>query len=171
MIVAPNSPRLRANESSAPVTMPGSASGSVIDANTQAREPPSVRATVSSRRSIAAIDRRIARTISGKPMIAAASAAPVQRNANTMPNQSASHAPSTPLVAEEQQQGEADDDRRQHQRQMDERIEQRLAGKIGAREHVGEENRRRQAAGDADQRHLQAQDDDAEFDAARHDVR
>ena len=61
-------------------------SGSVIDANTHNREPPSVRAATSSRGSIAAIDSRIARTINGKPMIADASAAPVQRNAKTMPN-------------------------------------------------------------------------------------
>ena len=86
VIVAPNSPRPRANDNSEPVMIPGSASGSVIDANTHSREPPSVRAAISSRGSIAAIDNRIARTISGKPMIADASAAPVQRNAKTIPN-------------------------------------------------------------------------------------
>ena len=42
---------------------------------------------------MASIDSRIARTISGKPMRAEASAAPVQRNANTMPNHSSSDAP------------------------------------------------------------------------------
>jgi hypothetical protein len=103
----------------------------VIDPNTQARDPPSVRATVSSRRSIAAIDRRIART-------------------------------------EEQQQGESDDDRRQDQRQVNDRVEQRLTRKIGAREHVGEEDRRREAASDADQRHLETEQDNAEFGRVRH---
>ena len=41
-------------------------------------------------------DSRIARTMSGNPMIAAANAAPVQRNANTMPNQLSSQAPIGP---------------------------------------------------------------------------
>ena len=54
---------------------------------------------------------------------------------------------------------------------MNERIEQGLAGEIGARENVGKEDRRRKAAGDANQRHLQAQDDDPQFDATRHDAR
>ena len=40
---------------------------------------------------------RIARTINGKPITAHASAAPVQRNENTMPKYSSSGAPSAPL--------------------------------------------------------------------------
>ena len=85
VMVAPNSPRLRAKESSAPVMIPGSASGSVTVRKTPARPAPSVLAAASSRRSIVSNESRIARTISGKPMMPAASAAPVQRNATTMP--------------------------------------------------------------------------------------
>ena len=47
---------------------------------------------------MASIDRRIARTISGKPMMAEASAAPVHRNANTMPNHSFSQLPIGPRL-------------------------------------------------------------------------
>ena len=47
---------------------------------------------------MASIDSRIARTISGKPMIADASAAPVQRNANTIPNHSLSRLPIGPRL-------------------------------------------------------------------------
>src|SRR4029453_4635721 len=46
----------------------------------------------------ASIDRRIARTISGKPMIADASAAPVHRNAKTIPNHSLSRLPMGPRL-------------------------------------------------------------------------
>ena len=45
---------------------------------------------------MASIDSRIARTINGKAMTAAARAAPVQRKAKTMPNQSCSAAPIGP---------------------------------------------------------------------------
>src|SRR5579862_1744031 len=98
VIVAPNSPNPRAKDNSIPVTMPGSASGSDTVAKTNSADPPSVRPATSRRRSIDANDRRIARTISGKPMIADASAAPVQRNANTMPNQRSRKPPIGPCV-------------------------------------------------------------------------
>src|SRR5690348_6964577 len=98
VIVAPNSPSPRANDSNVPVTMPGSASGSVIEKSTQSRDAPSVRAATSSLRSIASIDRRIARTISGKPMTADASAAPVHRNASTTPNHRSSQLPIGPCL-------------------------------------------------------------------------
>ncbi len=62
------------------------------------RDAPSVRAAPSSRRSTASTDSRIARTISGKAMIAAASAAPVQRNMKVRPSQSAKKRPAGPLV-------------------------------------------------------------------------
>ena len=84
-MVAPNSPSARAKASIMPAMMPGSASGSVTVRNSQAGLAPSVAAASSSRRSIASIDRRIARTISGNAMMPQASAAPVQRNENTMP--------------------------------------------------------------------------------------
>ena len=55
-------------------------------ANTQSGLAPRVPAALSSRVSTASIERRMARTISGKPITAQASAAPVQRKAKTMPN-------------------------------------------------------------------------------------
>jgi hypothetical protein len=90
VIVAPNSPSARAKARSAPVITPAMASGSVTVKNTRVRLAPSVRAASSSRGSTDSIARRTARTSSGKPMIAAASAAPVQRKANTIPRGSSS---------------------------------------------------------------------------------
>ena len=68
-----------------PAMMPGSASGSVTVTKVQIRLAPSVAAASSSRRSMASIDSRIARTINGNAITPQASAAPVQRNENTMP--------------------------------------------------------------------------------------
>jgi hypothetical protein len=68
--------------------MPGRISGRVTVRKTQTGLAPSVPAAASSLRSTASMESRIARTISGKPMIAQASAAPVQRKERTMPNQS-----------------------------------------------------------------------------------
>ena len=81
-----------------PAMMPGSASGSVTVANTQSGLAPSVAAAASSLRSTASIDSLMARTISGKPMTAQASAAPVQRNEKTMPKCSARNAPIGPRL-------------------------------------------------------------------------
>ena len=96
-MVAPNSPSALAKHSTMPAIRPGSASGSVTVANTQKRLAPSVAAASSSLRSIASIASRIGRTSSGKPMTPQASAAPVQRNENTMPKYSARNAPIGPL--------------------------------------------------------------------------
>ncbi len=85
VIVAPNSPIALAKARIAPVTIPGRISGSVTVTKIQGRDAPSVAAACSSFGSTASIDSRIARTISGKAMIAAASAAPVQRKAKTIP--------------------------------------------------------------------------------------
>ena len=68
-----------------PAMMPGAISGSVMVRKTQAGFAPSVLAASSSRLSTLSMESLIARTISGKPMIAQASAAPVQRNDKTMP--------------------------------------------------------------------------------------
>jgi len=59
-------------------------------------EAPSVPAASSSLGSTASIASRIARTISGKAITAAASAAPVQRKAKVKPNQSQRVAPTQP---------------------------------------------------------------------------
>jgi hypothetical protein len=86
----------RAKERMAPAMMPGAINGKVTVANTKSGLAPSVLAACSSLRSTAAAESCIARTIKGKPMMAQASAAPVQRNANTMPKVSASHRPIGP---------------------------------------------------------------------------
>lgn len=88
VIVAPNSPMLRAKDRIIPAMMPGSVRGSVITTKTHAGPAPRDAAASSRRRSTASIKRRIARTISGKPITAHASAAPVQRKAKTMPKYS-----------------------------------------------------------------------------------
>ena len=77
--------------------MPGSVSGRVTVRNTHSALAPKVDDAASSRVSTASIDRRMARTMSGKPITAQASAAPVQRKANTMPN-CARNAPTGPRV-------------------------------------------------------------------------
>src|ERR1700704_534885 len=96
VIVAPNSPMARANERMVPAMMPGSMSGSVTVRKTQTGWAPSVLAASSSPRSTASIDSCIARTRSGNPITALARAAPVHRNANTIPNVSARKAPIGP---------------------------------------------------------------------------
>ena len=78
--------------------MPGSDNGSVMVRNAQAGRAPNVRAASSSRRSTASMERRMARTIKGKPMIAAASAAPVQRKAKVIPRVCSKNRPSGPCV-------------------------------------------------------------------------
>src|SRR5216684_1579187 len=96
VIVAPNSPMARANERMVPAMMPGNMSGSVTVRKTQTGWAPSVLAASSSPRSTASMDSCIARTRSGNPITALARAAPVHRNANTIPNVSARKAPIGP---------------------------------------------------------------------------
>ena len=86
VIVAPNSPIALAKPRIAPAITPGRISGRVTVSHTHGRAAPSEPAACSSRGSTASIDSRMARTISGNAMIAAASAAPVQRKAKTIPN-------------------------------------------------------------------------------------
>ncbi len=104
-----------------PAMMPGRMSGRVMVAKTQSGLAPSVPAAASSRRSTASMDRRMARTISGKPMMPQASAAPVQRNAKTMPKYSVEEGADRAAPAEGEEQQIAGHHRRQDQRQMDER--------------------------------------------------
>ena len=86
-----------AKASIAPASTPGRISGRVTVRNTRHGGAPSVPDASSSRRSTASSDSQIARTISGKPMTAAASAAPVQRKARTRPKASSSQPPTMPL--------------------------------------------------------------------------
>src|SRR5262245_14838277 len=85
VIVAPNSPRARANANTAPAMMPGNVSGSVTVKNVHVRLAPSVAAASSNLRSTASIEILIAPTRSGKAITPQARAAPVQRNEKTMP--------------------------------------------------------------------------------------
>ena len=133
-MVAPNSPMALAKHRIMPAMMPGTISGSVTVRKTQARLAPSVPAASSSRASTASIDRRMARTSSGKPMTPQASAAPVQRNEKTMPKWSARKAADRPAPAEQDQQDVAGDDRRQDQRQEHEAVEQGVAPEATARQ-------------------------------------
>ena len=66
-----------------------------------------------------------------------ASAAPVQRNENTMPMSARNDADQAPAPERHQQQI-AGHHRRQHQRQMHDAVEQRLAPEILAREQPGD---------------------------------
>jgi len=69
-----------------PAITPGRQSGRVMVANTRSGWAPRVPAADSRRVSTASIESRMARTSSGKPITAQASAAPVQRKEKTMPN-------------------------------------------------------------------------------------
>jgi len=96
VMVAPNSPIALAKPSTIPASTPGNASGKVTVRKTCQGAAPRVPAACSSLRSTASIESRIGRTKSGNAMIPQASAAPVQRNANTIPRWSASHSPTRP---------------------------------------------------------------------------
>src|SRR5215471_19251229 len=96
VIVAPNSPIALAKPSTMPASTPGKARGSVTVKNTRTGAAPSVSAACSSFWSTASIDRRIGRTRSGNAITPQASAAPVQRNAKTIPRCSASQPPIRP---------------------------------------------------------------------------
>ena len=101
-MVAPNSPIALAKHRIAPAITPGRQSGRVMVANTQERiGAQRARPPHSSRVSTASIDRRMARTSSGKPITAQASAAPVQRKEKTMPNCSSRKAPIGPRLPNE----------------------------------------------------------------------
>jgi len=88
--------------------------------------------------------KRTARTISGNPMIPAASAAPVHRNANHGHRTILPAGRRSARACEEKQEKISDDYRRQHQRQVHHCVEQRLAGKSCAREQVRYGDRERQ---------------------------
>ena len=62
-------------------------------------------------------------------MIAEASAAPVQRNAKVNPEPVVEQAADRTTLPEQHQQREADDDRRQYQRKVNDGVDQVLPGK------------------------------------------
>ncbi|MNR16796.1 hypothetical protein D3C85_1334230 [compost metagenome] len=96
VMVAPNSPSERANASTVPTIIPGSVRGSVMVKNTRQRPAPKVRAACSSLMSTPSSARRMARTISGNDITAAAITAPRQLKANVRPNQSYKYWPIKP---------------------------------------------------------------------------
>ena len=72
-------------------------------------------------------------------------------------------APDGAALAEEHQQRKADDHRRQHERKVDDRIDHRLPGKRVARQSIGDGDRDRQAAENADHGHPEAQRQDSDL--------
>ncbi len=129
--------------STAPAMMPGSASGSVTVANRHTPLAPNVAAASSSRRSIASIDSRIAPHHQRKRHHAAGQrrAGPAEREHDADCSQPRAE---NPAPAERDQQQIAGHDRRQHQRQIDQCIEQRLAAEILARQQPGHRDAERQ---------------------------
>ena len=85
LIVAPNSPKLRAKESIVPVIMPGIVKGSVIVTNTFKGDAPNVEAACSSLGSTLSKLRRTERTIKGSATTIQAITAPFQLKLNTKP--------------------------------------------------------------------------------------
>jgi hypothetical protein len=98
VMVAPNSPMERAKARIMPAISPGAISGRVMVRKTQAGLAPSVLAAASSRWSTPSMESRMARTMSGKPIMAQASAAPVQRNEKTSPKYWSRKAPTGPFL-------------------------------------------------------------------------
>ncbi len=73
-----------------------------------------------------------------------ASAAPVHRNENEMPNRLLSRGAYGSLPSERQKQQVARYDRRQNERQVQDAVENELAGKAPSRQRVGGKNGERQ---------------------------
>ena len=96
VIVAPNSPKAFAKPTTAPAKIPGRLNGKVTKTNTFTDDAPKVLAASSSLGSTASKAKRIARTIKGKAITAAANAAPAEVNANCSPRTS-SGGPKIPL--------------------------------------------------------------------------
>ena len=81
--------------------------------------------------------------------MAEASAAPVQRKAKTIPQPVVEHAADRSTLAEQHQQCKAHDHRGQYERQVDDRVDQRLPRKGKARQPIRDEDRERKAEDDA----------------------
>ena len=96
VIVAPNSPKLRAKAKITPLKIPGAIRGKVIVKNTLKGLAPKVLAACSNLLSTASILSLIALTISGKATIALASAAPCQLKLISTDKYSISQAPIMP---------------------------------------------------------------------------
>src|SRR2546429_9923296 len=103
VIVAPNSPRLRAKDGTIPATIAGAISGRVIGRKTKRAQRTSVPAASSILGWTASSDRRIVRTIGGNAITAKASTARVQRKAKTRPKLSAKNRPNARPTKQQQQ--------------------------------------------------------------------
>ena len=99
----------------------------------------------------------MARTMSGNAITAEASAAPVQRKANTIPVDFREQPTERPVPAEQQQQDIASDHRRQNERQVNAHIEDLPAPEPSARERHRGQNAKRQARHDRPCRDFEAQ--------------
>ena len=99
----------------------------------------------------------MARTISGKPITAAASAAPVQRNEKTMPRLSAEKAAHQSLAPERDEQEIAGHDGRQDQRQMDDAVENGFPEETSTRQQPCDQHCQRHAGCGRPQRDFQAE--------------
>ena len=147
--------------------MPGRISGSVTVRKTQAGFAPSVLAASSSRLSTASIDSRIARTISGKAHDRAGQRGtrPAERedDAEMLIEEGADR----PFPAEGDEQQIAGDDRRHHQRQMHDAVEQRLAPEVAPREQPGDGQAEGKAADHGHGRNQEAKPDRGQLVAAQ----
>ena len=83
--MAPNSPKLRANPSIAPVKIPGTMRGKLTEIKIQKGDAPRVRAADSNLTSILSKESLIALTIRGKAITEEATTAPRQENAIEKP--------------------------------------------------------------------------------------
>ncbi len=118
------------------------ASGTVIERNSWRSDAPSTRAASSRSRSTPAIPVRAERTKNGADTKIWARITATVVNGTEMPRIS-NGADEQPAAAEDEEQGEAGDRRRQHDRQVDDRLEPALA----AERPPGEDDRERQAEG------------------------
>lgn len=98
VIVAPNSPRLRAKAKIVPVKIPGRMSGRVTVMKTHLGDAPKVRAACSNPIFTSSKDNRMERTINGSAIIPAATAAPFQLNAKEISKVSQSQLPINPCL-------------------------------------------------------------------------
>ena len=146
MIVAPNSPSARAKESTAPDTRPGRTSGRVTRRKTVVGRAPSVAAT-----DLVAAAGRAQRALEadheerqGDERLRHHHGGGGERDLDA---EHLERLAEQPAPAERVEQGDAADDRRQHQRQQDQGPEQVLAGELGPGQHHGH----RHAEDDAEQ--------------------
>src|SRR6185369_4088433 len=145
-MVAPNSPRARANESTVPDSTPRQASGRSTSKNARHGPRPRVRAGAPHQKR----ERHDRRSEND--------AAPGKRDVEA--EGGVERAAEGTVAAEEQEQREADRGRRQHERQGDQRFYQRPAAPAPAREKPGHGDPGRQIQGRGRGRRREGEEDD-----------